>query len=145
VRQAERDHGLRAGPSSEERDRIRALEPAVREIRQATEFLRKASAYFGMAEFDRRSKPRSSTITARRMELSRSARSCRSPLRRLVGSAFELTDLGETELKVIAEPVHVWRVERALASDSRFEARQGGGSLTPLVGREEEIGLLLRR
>ena len=46
MRQAERDQGLRAGPSSEERDRIKALERAVRELRQANEILRKASAYF---------------------------------------------------------------------------------------------------
>jgi transposase len=56
VRQAERDSGLRAGPTSEERDRIRALEREVRELRQANEILRKASAYFAMAELDRRSK-----------------------------------------------------------------------------------------
>jgi transposase-like protein len=57
VRQAERDQGLRAGPSSEERERIKALEREVRELRQANELLRKASAYFAMAELDRRSKP----------------------------------------------------------------------------------------
>jgi transposase-like protein len=56
VRQAERDSGLRAGPTSEERDRIKALEREVRELRQANEILRKASAYFAMAELDRRSK-----------------------------------------------------------------------------------------
>ena len=65
--------------------------------------------------------------------------------RRLVGSAFELTDLGEHDLKGIAEPVHAWRVERALATESRFDASHGGGALTPLVGREEELDLLLRR
>jgi transposase-like protein len=57
VRQAERDRGPRAGPSSEERERIKALEREVRELRQANEILRKASAYFAMAELDRRSKP----------------------------------------------------------------------------------------
>jgi transposase len=58
VRQAERDQeGLRAGPSSEDRERIKALEREVRELRQANEILRKASAYFAMAELDRRSKP----------------------------------------------------------------------------------------
>jgi transposase-like protein len=57
VRQAERDQGLRAGPSSEERERIKLLEREVRELRQANEILRKASAYFAMAELDRRSKP----------------------------------------------------------------------------------------
>ena len=57
VRQAERDRGKRAGPTSEERDRIRALEREVRELRQANDILRKASAYFAQAELDRRSKP----------------------------------------------------------------------------------------
>ena len=56
VRQAERDSGLRAGTTSEERDRIKALEREVRELRQANEILRKASAYFAMAELDRRPK-----------------------------------------------------------------------------------------
>ena len=49
--------GLRAGPTSEERERIKALERENRELRQANEILRKASAYFAMAELDRRSKP----------------------------------------------------------------------------------------
>jgi transposase len=57
VRQAERDQGVRAGPTTEERERIKALEREVRELRQANEILRKASAYFAMAELDRRSKP----------------------------------------------------------------------------------------
>ena len=57
MRQAERDQGPRAGASSEERERIKALEREVRELRQANEILRKASAYFAMAELDRRSKP----------------------------------------------------------------------------------------
>ena len=65
--------------------------------------------------------------------------------RRLVGNAFELTDLGEHDLKGIAEPVHAWRVERALVTESRFDANRGGGALTPLVGRDEELDLLLRR
>ena len=57
VRQAERDQGrLRAGPTTEERERIKALEREVRELRQANEILRKASAYFAQAELDRRSK-----------------------------------------------------------------------------------------
>ena len=49
VRQAERDQGLRPGPSSAEGERIRALERENRELRQANEILRKASAYFGRA------------------------------------------------------------------------------------------------
>src|SRR5215218_5258172 len=52
VRQAER-----AGPTSQEQERIKALEREVRELRQANEILRKASAYFAQAELDRRSKP----------------------------------------------------------------------------------------
>ena len=55
VRQAERDQGKRAGPTSDER--IKALEREVRELRQANEILRKASAYFAQAELDRRPKP----------------------------------------------------------------------------------------
>jgi transposase len=57
VRQAERNQGLRAGPTTDERERLRALEREVRELRQANEILRKASAYFAQAELDRRSKP----------------------------------------------------------------------------------------
>src|SRR5215218_4130456 len=53
VRQAERDRGLRAGPTTDERERIKALEREVRELRQANEILRKASAYFAQAELDR--------------------------------------------------------------------------------------------
>lgn len=57
VRQAERDTGLREGLSTSERERIKALEREVRELRQANEILRKASAYFAQAELDRRFKP----------------------------------------------------------------------------------------
>jgi len=57
VKQAARDQGLASGPSSEERTRIKALEREVRELRQANEILRKASAYFAQAELDRRWKP----------------------------------------------------------------------------------------
>ena len=53
VRQAERDQGLRAGPTSDDRERIKTLEREVRELRQANEILRKASAYFAQAELDR--------------------------------------------------------------------------------------------
>lgn len=54
VRQAERDQGDRAGPTTDERERIKALERENRELRQANEILRKASAYFAQAELDRR-------------------------------------------------------------------------------------------
>ena len=65
--------------------------------------------------------------------------------RRLIGQAFELNDLGEQDLQGIAEPLRAWRVERALVTDSRFDAHRGHGALTPLVGRVEELDLLLRR
>ena len=57
VRQAERDRGLRSGPTTDEQARMKALEREVRELRQANEILRKASAYFAQAELDRRFKP----------------------------------------------------------------------------------------
>ena len=57
MRQAERERGTRAGPTSAEQTRIKALEREVWELRQSNEILRKASAYFAMAELDRRSKP----------------------------------------------------------------------------------------
>jgi transposase len=57
VRQAERDAGQRAGLTTDERARLKALERENRELRQANEILRKASAYFAAAELDRRSKP----------------------------------------------------------------------------------------
>ncbi len=53
VRQAERDQGLRDGTTTEERDHLKALERENRELRQANEILRKASAYFAQAELDR--------------------------------------------------------------------------------------------
>jgi len=53
VRQTERDQGLRDGTTTEERDRVKALERENRELRQANEILRKASAYFAQAELDR--------------------------------------------------------------------------------------------
>jgi predicted ATPase len=64
--------------------------------------------------------------------------------RRLLGNLFELRDLGLKELKGIAEPVVVFAVLRASSVESRFEAMHPGG-LTALVGREEELELLLRR
>lgn len=57
VTQAERDRGARAGLSTDERERIKALERENRELRQANEILRKASAYFAQAELDRRFRP----------------------------------------------------------------------------------------
>ena len=51
--QAERDDGQRAGLTTEEKDRIKDLEREVKELRQANEILKKASAYFAHAELDR--------------------------------------------------------------------------------------------
>ena len=53
VRPAERDQGLRGGSATEDSARIKALERENRELRQANEILRKASAYFAQAELDR--------------------------------------------------------------------------------------------
>src|SRR3954468_324243 len=49
VRQAEPDQGVRPGPTTDERERIKALERENRELRQANEILRKASVYFAQA------------------------------------------------------------------------------------------------
>jgi predicted ATPase len=64
--------------------------------------------------------------------------------RRLVGDLFEYRDLGTLELKGIAEPMSAWQALRPSAVESRFEALRGS-ALSPLVGRDEEINLLLRR
>ena len=64
--------------------------------------------------------------------------------RQLVGGLFELTDLGPQRLKGFAEPLMAWRVAGETRAEGRFEARHTVG-LTPFVGREEEIALLLRR
>jgi predicted ATPase len=64
--------------------------------------------------------------------------------RRLTGDLFEYRDLGEIEVKGIAAPVQAWQVLSPSAVASRFEALRGS-VLTPLVGRDEEIALLLRR
>ena len=56
VRQAQRDHGLRPGLTTEERARLKELERENRELKRANEILRKASAFFAQAELDRRPK-----------------------------------------------------------------------------------------
>jgi transposase len=56
VKKAEVDSGKRAGIPTEMAEKLKALERENRELRQANEILRKASAYFAMAEPDRRSK-----------------------------------------------------------------------------------------
>jgi hypothetical protein len=64
--------------------------------------------------------------------------------RRLLGNLFELEDLGAKDLKGIAEPVRTWAALRASSVAGRFEALHPT-SLTALVGREEELELLVRR
>jgi class 3 adenylate cyclase len=64
--------------------------------------------------------------------------------RRLIGDLFEYRNLGEKELKGIAGPVSAWQALRPSGVESRFEALRGS-ALTPLVGRDKEIDLLLRR
>lgn len=53
ARQVQRDGGERPGATTAEKERIKELEREVRELRQANEILKKASAYFAMAELDR--------------------------------------------------------------------------------------------
>ncbi|MBH5398732.1 AAA family ATPase [Bradyrhizobium sp. CNPSo 4010] len=62
--------------------------------------------------------------------------------RELIGGLFELAELSVQILKGFPVPVRAWRVIGEGAAESRFEALHGAG-LTPLVGREHEIGLLL--
>jgi class 3 adenylate cyclase/predicted ATPase len=62
----------------------------------------------------------------------------------LVGDLFEYHDLGAVEIKGIDRPVPAWQVVRPSTIESRFEALRGS-SPTRLVGRDEEIDLLLRR
>jgi len=56
VKKAEIDNGERAGVPTDLAEKLKTLERENRELRQANEILRKASAYFAMAELDRRSK-----------------------------------------------------------------------------------------
>ena len=53
VRQAERDQGIRAGMTSDDRECLKKLERENRELKRANEKLRKASAFFAQAELDR--------------------------------------------------------------------------------------------
>ena len=64
--------------------------------------------------------------------------------RKLLGNLFELEDLGGKDLKGIDGPERVWAVLRANPVDSRFDAFHATG-VTELVGRQEELELLLRR
>ena len=64
--------------------------------------------------------------------------------RKLIGNLFEVRDLGARNLKGISGPARIWAVLRPASVEGRFEAFHGSG-LTELVGREEELDLLLRR
>jgi class 3 adenylate cyclase len=63
--------------------------------------------------------------------------------RRLIAGLFELQDLGAHELKGFARVTKAFRALRPRSVESRFEAMHGG-ALTPLVGREKEVEILLR-
>src|SRR6516162_3923944 len=63
--------------------------------------------------------------------------------RQLIDAAFALEEIGPQNLKGFAEPVRAWRVVGERPVESRFEAR--AGRLTPFVGREQEVALLLER
>jgi len=65
-------------------------------------------------------------------------------VRRLAGGVFAYTDLGEQRLKGIAQPTRAYRIAGVSHAASRFEAATQAG-LTPLVGREHEIAMLLER
>ena len=64
--------------------------------------------------------------------------------RKLVGDLFDFEELGPQDLKGIASPVRAWAAVRPSLVESRFDALHAGG-LTELVGREEEVELILRR
>jgi predicted ATPase len=64
--------------------------------------------------------------------------------RKLLGNLFDLEDLGVQDLKGIGGRVRAWAALRPASVESRFEALHASG-LTELVGREEELELLLRR
>ena len=64
--------------------------------------------------------------------------------RRLVGRMFDCRALGANEVKGLPQPVEAWQVRGEAVDVSRFEARRVG-ALSPLVNRQEEIELLLRR
>ena len=64
--------------------------------------------------------------------------------RKLVGNLFQLDELGAQDLKGISGRVSAWAAVRAASVESRFDALHATG-LTELVGREEELDLLLRR
>jgi class 3 adenylate cyclase/tetratricopeptide (TPR) repeat protein len=67
-----------------------------------------------------------------------------SETRRLLRGIFDLDDLGEHELKGFERLIAVWRVAGEAGSESRFEAHRAQ-RLTPLIGRDDEVEILIRR
>src|SRR6516165_11527040 len=67
------------------------------------------------------------------------------PTRQQIGGLFDCVDIGLVSLKGLSEPVHAWQVLKEPAVGSRFEAVHATASLTPLVGRDDELDLLTRR
>ena len=63
--------------------------------------------------------------------------------RRLVAGLFDMVDLGERKLKGFSIPVHAWRIASETDAEGRFDAQHGVA--TPLVGRAEELELLMQR
>jgi predicted ATPase/class 3 adenylate cyclase len=63
--------------------------------------------------------------------------------RRLIGSLFDIADLGRQELKGLPDAQRAWRVLRTSDVESKFEALRSDNQ--PLIGREEELELLVRR
>jgi len=65
---------------------------------------------------------------------------------RLIGALFDYEDIGSVALKGFSAPMRAWRVLGDSKVENRFEALRGGaGPLAPMIGREEELELLLRR
>ena len=83
-------------------------------------------------------------VAARLQAVAQSNQIVIGPLtRHIIGDVFELEDLGQKILKGIAEPVHAWRVVGA-RSGERISGVDKAEASSPLVGRQEELGLLLR-
>jgi class 3 adenylate cyclase/predicted ATPase len=66
-------------------------------------------------------------------------------VQRVAGGSFEYQDLGEQNLKGIARSMHAYRILGVSEAGSRFEAAHNERELTPLVGRDLELGLLMDR
>lgn len=62
----------------------------------------------------------------------------------LIGDAIAFEDLGEHQLKGITTPVHAWRVRRQAKAEGDFDEEAPRSGDSPLIGRQEELGLLLR-